>query len=62
MNCAWCGANADGTDSHGICDSCAIALAFQSFEHSTPSYVETNAAEFAQECSLILGQVEVVTR
>jgi hypothetical protein len=22
MNCAWCGANADGSDSHGICADC----------------------------------------
>lgn len=22
MNCAWCGANSDGSDSHGICDDC----------------------------------------
>jgi len=22
MNCAWCGANEDGSDSHGICDTC----------------------------------------
>ena len=24
MNCAWCGANDDGSDSHGICDDCMI--------------------------------------
>lgn len=22
MNCAWCGTNTDGSDSHGICDTC----------------------------------------
>ena len=22
MNCAWCGGNADGSGSHGICDDC----------------------------------------
>jgi hypothetical protein len=26
MNCAWCGANADGSDSHGICTSCAAEI------------------------------------
>jgi hypothetical protein len=25
MNCAWCGANDDGSDSHGICDACMIS-------------------------------------
>jgi len=25
MNCAWCGANEDGSDSHGICNSCMIS-------------------------------------
>jgi hypothetical protein len=24
MNCAWCGANDDGSDSHGICDACMV--------------------------------------
>jgi hypothetical protein len=24
MNCAWCGANSDGSDSHGICDACML--------------------------------------
>ena len=27
MNCAWCGANDDGSGSHGICDTC-MALHF----------------------------------
>jgi hypothetical protein len=26
MNCAWCGANADGSDSHGICADCEALL------------------------------------
>jgi hypothetical protein len=25
MNCAWCGANDDGSDSHGICENCMIS-------------------------------------
>ena len=25
MNCAWCGAYDDDSDSHGICDSCMIS-------------------------------------
>lgn len=24
MNCAWCGAENDGSDSHGICDACML--------------------------------------
>lgn len=24
MNCAWCGANDDGSDSHGICEDCSM--------------------------------------
>ena len=24
MNCAWCGTNEDGSDSHGICDACML--------------------------------------
>jgi NMD protein affecting ribosome stability and mRNA decay len=24
MNCAWCGANDDDSDSHGICDDCMV--------------------------------------
>jgi hypothetical protein len=57
MNCAWCGANADGSDSHGICDSCAIKIAFQSFERSTRSYAEINAATFLEECRQVLEEV-----
>jgi len=59
MNCAWCGANADGSDSHGICESCAIKIAFQSFERSTPSYVENNAAAFSEELGLLLEREAV---
>ena len=25
MNCAWCGVNDDGSDSHGICNDCMIS-------------------------------------
>lgn len=59
MNCAWCGANADGSDSHGICDNCAIRMAYQSFVHSTPSYIEVNAAAFSEECNQVLEREAV---
>jgi NMD protein affecting ribosome stability and mRNA decay len=26
MNCCWCGANADGSSSHGICDACILVV------------------------------------
>jgi nitrogenase molybdenum-iron protein alpha/beta subunit len=26
MNCAWCNANADGSDSHGICSACMTSV------------------------------------
>ncbi len=62
MNCCWCGANADGSDSHGICDACALAMELQSAWRQlekTPSYVDSNIAVFSAECEQILSQ-EVV--
>jgi hypothetical protein len=52
MNCAWCGANADGSDSHGICQDCSDRMKAESAWrqlNKTPSYVETNATAFANE-------------
>jgi len=43
MNCCWCGANPDGTDSHGICPECAESILLQSLQRQfdrIPSYVE----------------------
>lgn len=43
MNCCWCGANDDGSDSHGICDACTEAMILQSLQRQfdrVPSYVE----------------------
>jgi len=62
MNCAWCGANADSSNSHGICDNCAFSLALQSVQRQfdrTSSYIEINAAVFAEECRLILEREAV---
>lgn len=63
MNCAWCGANADGTSSHGICSNCDEVLRLQSAQRQLDkvlSYVETQCALFAQECDeLLLSQEEV---
>jgi hypothetical protein len=52
MNCAWCGSNSDGSDSHGICDKCAAVFKLQSAWRQlekTPSYVDGNIAAFASE-------------
>lgn len=55
MNCAWCRQNADGSGSHGICESCAKQFscksAMRQFDR-VASYVEENAARFAEECML----------
>lgn len=62
MNCAWCGAGADGSDSHGICQSCSDAIELQSVQRQfdkVPSYFEMNAAAFAQERKEILEDAEV---
>ena len=62
VNCGWCGANADGSQSHGICDDCAALLELQSAQRQfdkVPSYVEQNAAAFARECNEILENAEV---
>ena len=64
MNCAWCGANADDSDSHGVCQNCADALVLQSLQRQfdrISSYVETNAAALAQECDAVLRQQAVGT-
>jgi hypothetical protein len=65
MNCAWCNPSNNGTD--GVCDACMLLYfnvdpveIHQSEFDAVPSYVETNAAVFAEECRLILEQVEVV--
>ena len=62
MNCAWCGSNPDGTDSHGICSNCAEGLLLQSVQRQfdkVESYVEANARQFAVECEQILSQEQV---
>lgn len=62
MNCAWCGQNADGSDSHGICQACSDNLAEQSALrqfNKIVSYVERNAREFVAECDQILSGMEV---
>jgi hypothetical protein len=41
MNCAWCGANADGSDSHGICADCEALY----FPTKTPAADETKEDE-----------------
>ena len=59
MNCAWCGANDDHSDSHGICQSCADRIELESklrAYNRTPSYIETNAAAFALECEKFLAE------
>lgn len=66
MNCAWCGLNTDGSDSHSICSSCEALFEAQRLQRmqekyeNTPSYVEQNAAAFAAECDQLLQGVEVV--
>jgi hypothetical protein len=63
MNCAWCNANADGSDSHGICDDCKMRLELQSMRRQVnklPSYVNDNATAFAEECEQFL-QDQAVT-
>jgi len=64
MNCAWCGANDNHSDSHGICHDCADEMLLQSAQRQydkTPSYVETQAALAAKEWDAILSeQMEVV--
>jgi hypothetical protein len=51
MNCAWCGANDDGSDSHGICDTCMIlhfgvnpVSVFQEMTHEDDEDDEIDAA------------------
>jgi hypothetical protein len=59
MNCAWCGANADGSDSHGICQGCSDQMKLESVTRAynrTPSYVEINATAFALECGWWLAE------
>lgn len=46
MNCAWCGANADGSDSHGICPSCEALLLQQLAERH--SHREASDGQLAQ--------------
>lgn len=64
MNCAWCGRNADGSDSHGICQECSDNLKAQSAWrqlNKVESYVERNAREMVTECDQYLSeQMEVV--
>lgn len=63
MNCCWCGANPDDSDSHGICPDCFEAMALESAIRTyerTASYAESNAAKFAQECDELLRQEELV--
>lgn len=59
MNCAWCGSNDDGSDSHGICSECEEVLRLQSMQRQFErvlSYVEQNARQFAAECDELLSQ------
>lgn len=64
MNCGWCNANCDGSDSHGICSDCAEKMKLQHaiirFER-VPSYVEVQAGLFAQECEEALNEETVLT-
>ena len=65
MICPWCQTGEDdGSNSHGICDDCATRMAEQSAQRQfdkVPSYVEVQAALFAQECDAWLTeQMEVV--
>jgi hypothetical protein len=62
MNCAWCGADDDGSNSHGICDECRATMELQSAQRQfdkVPSYVEVQAALFVQECDEILADSEL---
>lgn len=62
MNCGWCGANADGSDSHGICQKCSDKLAEQSALrqfNKVESYFEKNAREMVVECDELLQKVSV---
>ena len=64
MNCAWCGANDDHSDSHGICQSCADRIELESKMRAynrTPSYVEVQATLAAEEWERWLAeQMEVI--
>lgn len=51
MNCAWCGTNADGSGSHGICDDCIRSFGID------PAEIH---AEIAQENEQASEQQEVI--
>lgn len=44
MNCAWCGRNTDGSDSHGICDEC-----MSTFFHVNPKDIHDEIEQEAKQ-------------
>jgi hypothetical protein len=46
MNCAWCGANAGNSNSHGICATCAAMLLQQQAErHKEKAEAQDQSSE-----------------